>query len=262
MTRVISVLGSFGMLVTSSFAPLMAMEGNSQPKELRIAANEIPGFNTADGKGIYLDFYRELYAAEQITVSYRTCPVKRCNELVKIGEADATLELFEHEIDALVFPKYPMSVIRLFATFLKDKFTWNGPAVMKDRKTTWLRGYDLHTAIPVPMKWSEVDTIGQGIGLVLLGRVDFYLDDVNLINDFLKEPKHQKDAPKLAQGSATQFFLFPGFTKSARGEALRDVFNRQLPSYVTSGKLKALYTKYGYLELYNLLSAEITQRSK
>ncbi len=242
-------------------APIIFGNETTLPKDLKIAANEIPGFNTTDGKGLYLDFYRELYAEDNVTVSYRTCPVKRCNELVKNGEADVALELFENELDYLVFPSYPMSVIRLFATFRKDKFTWQGPETMKDKRTSWLRGYDLHKAIIVPMKWQEVDKISQGIDLVLRGRMDFYLDDINLINDYLKEPKIAKDAPLLGHGSATQFFLFPGFTSSPRGKALLEIYNKRLPNYVKSGKLKALYNKYGYADLYAALSREILDRS-
>jgi hypothetical protein len=102
-----------------------------------------PKFTQEDGKGIYHDLIRAIFATQNVQVEVTYAPWKRAVEMVKIGRCDMTGGI---ETSAKYHQsKYPIYEYRRVIVFQKGAFTWNGLESLLGKRGVWVRGLDSQT---------------------------------------------------------------------------------------------------------------------
>ena len=226
-----------------------------ESKTLIVAAPEWTNRTKADGEGLYLDYFRAIFESENIIIKYVNCPVKRCNYLVESGEADVTLDLFFNEKKSLLFPKYPMSVIWGVAASLPTNEEWKGQQSIKNHNVAWMRGYNLQSFLSVPVTWTEVDSIAQGIEMLEKKRVEFYIDEENAVRNFIKDAVGRES--KLRVNSLYTISLYPGFSKKGNGTNFLEIYEKNVPKMYENGTAKKIFSKWDLEKIFQALSKVI-----
>jgi hypothetical protein len=161
-----------------------ALPGQESIAAIRVVSPAWDTFTNADGTGLYFDLLRavfqDLYGIE---VEHQFVPSLRATHLVRENEADMMV------CKARVDP--PLSMARIpmyenaYAVFYDSGNVgpWQGRESMTGRSVVWRIGYYDQRYIPEGMQTKEVKTGTSALGMVILGRADFYLDDPVLIRE-------------------------------------------------------------------------------
>ncbi len=213
-------------------------------EEVLTASPYWQGFTSADGQGLYHDLMRAIYGPGGNTVRHLEVPAKRGLIMVREGTVDIYTCQSE-PMDGLQLAAEPMYEGEFHAFFRKDAFPyWDGVSTMANRRTVWRLGYYSPQDIPVPVQYSETTTGAEALERVVLGGADFYVDDLNLIQESMraiKTPLVQNDF-RIESIGFRQYF--PVFSISERGQKLRTIFEQGMRSLAEQGKLAPIYEKW------------------
>ncbi len=136
---------------------------------------------------------------------------------------------------------------RFYAFFKKERIkNWQGTSSLANRKLVWRRGYYNTSDFNEPIISMETDTGVSALGQVVLGREDFYIDDLNLINESIDQgefPIDRKDYGIEPVGKRT---YHPAFKQSKRGKTIMEVYDRGMETLHRSGELKRIFEKWNH----------------
>lgn len=216
---------------------------------LRVVTPSWNNQTNEDGTGLFFEIVRAAYARTDVRMTHVIVPWKRAISMVKHGDADAMLCVWKEHADeyGLVVPRYPMFVEHTACVFPAErKGRWRGIESLAHQRIIWLRGYDYHATThlgEVPMEWSEVDDYDQAWGMLKRDRVDYYIDALIDIDQYVAEnhiPLDQYEIRILWGQNA-----YVAFTDAPSSPPLMDQFDKWIRAIFDSGELKAIYEKWG-----------------
>lgn len=214
--------------------------------EVRVVGPSWEGFTNRDGTGLYHEILNKLFALYGIRVHREYVPSERAYHLVRTGQADF-MTCHDKPLHSLVLAKHPMYAGRYYAFFNRENIgEWNFPESMRGRTIAWRIGYYDESNIPVPMKVREVKSGISGLGMVILGRVDFYLDDLNFIQTSIKHntlPMSMDDFRIETVGTRS---YHPVFNTSERGSRIMELYDKGMERLYKSGELRKIFERWGF----------------
>jgi hypothetical protein len=114
-------------------------------------------------------------------------PSERAYHMVRDGAADM-MTCHDKPPRGLTLARVPMYEGKYYVFFNRENIgRWSLPASLENRSIAWRIGYYDESNIPVPMRHKELKSGVSALGMVILGRIDFYLDDLNFIEDSIRE---------------------------------------------------------------------------
>ena len=98
----------------------------------------------------------------------------------------------------------------------------------------------------VPVTIKDVMTGHQALAMIIMNRSDFYVDDLSLIQQSIKENTVPFDRQDFDIQKAGKRSYHPLFNKTKRGQHIKKLYEDGIIKLHNSGKLKPIYDKWGY----------------
>lgn len=206
------------------------------------------GFTNQDGTGLYHEILLSIFTPHHIKVVHKYTSAKRGLYLIKNDLADFyTCRPETDDSPGLVLGKYPMYEGRFYAIFKKERVkNWQGMSSLANRRVVWRRGYYRASDFKVTILPMETDSGTSALGQVVLGRGDFYIDDLNLINESIAKNKFPIDMNDYKIEPVGKRSYHPFFKHSKRGKTIMGLYDRGMETLHRSGKLKLIFEKWNH----------------
>lgn len=218
-------------------------------KKINIVSPELEGGATNDGSGIYFELLKLIYSPVGIIVKTDIAPFIRVNMLLTKNKTDASVSFYSSEValmnglDYYKTPKRPINTERLTAIFKNNSDEWNFPNSLKGKRVAWMDGYSYEKGIPVDYEYQRITSQLQGLKLLQMGRIDYYLDNEFDIKRTIKESNF--DAQQYSMQSILENKLYVAFSKTQKSNKLIELFDCRMDELRESGELEKLYNKWG-----------------
>ena len=225
---------------------------NSNDQEIIAVSNELSYLTEKDGKGLYWDILREIYAPEGITLKVNIAPAKRAEMMVRSNQADLMLGALRGEIEGVLYPQWYYSADIISVIYKKSSFpNWQGQETLANKQVVWIRGYDYDQHLYTSVNKFEVSKGIQGLMMLQKNRTDFYLDNAfNLRSTIKAEEKRLHEAGFQIDDYKIQEILrikqYIAFANTKKGARLMKIFDDRFPILLTSGKLKKMFEKWNF----------------
>lgn len=203
-------------------------------------------FTHKDGTGLYHEVIKRVFALHGVSVRHEYVPTDRGDELVRMGQADIMI-CDDRAMAPLVPGRYPMYSNDYLVFFEKARFPdWNGPETLRDREIVSQMNYYHDWDFPVPVHIRPMPSGVKCLEMVLLGRSDFYVDDISFIETSIKESGIPFDRDDYAIRRVGTRSYYPLFNQTPRGERIRQMYEAGMMTLHKAGKLKPIYDKWGH----------------
>ena len=90
----------------------------------------------------------------------------------------------------------------------------------------------------------EADSGVSALNQVILGRLDFYIDDLNLIRESISQNRLPFDMNDYRIEPVGKRTYHPVFNISVRGKAIMDLYDRGIERLYRSGELRKIFKKW------------------
>lgn len=215
------------------------------PKHALFVTDEWHDLTRKDGKGLYFDIVKAVFARQGVAVEYRIYPYARAVQRVKDHQADGWVASFMNEKSFPLYPHYHFD--KNEQIILYKKANQSGPvsiATLKNKRVAWLRDFGLDRFIQEPMRVTELDSLESAFQMLERERIDYFVGAKSDIEDHIKNSK--QDMSSFGMGYALHLGLYMAFADTPRGAKLRDMWDVEMESFHKSDAFKALFKKYGY----------------
>ncbi len=204
------------------------------------------GFTNRDGTGLYHELLREVFGLYGITVRRAYVPSERAYSLVREGHADF-MTCHDKPVRSLIMARYPMYA-NVFHVFFRKAAQpdFSGPESLEGAKVVVRIGYYDQSNFPAPVVLKEVKTGRAALGMVVLGRADFYVDDAAFIGRSMAESTVDFDAGEFAVEPVGHRAYRPLFSDSAHGRAVMDLYDRGMERLWRQGALDPIFGRWGF----------------
>jgi len=203
-------------------------------------------FTNRDGTGLYHEILHAVFGLYGIPVRRIYVPSERAYDLVRSGRADM-MTCHDEAASPLQLAHHPMFAGRYYVFFNKERIgEWKGVESLRDKVIVWRLGYYAENNFPVPVQFREVKTGSAALGMVLLGRADFYVDDMAFIETSMKENKIPYDRNAFDMRMAGYRNYYPVLLRSERGDAIRELYDQGIEMLARSGRLQDIFAKWGF----------------
>lgn len=214
--------------------------------EIVVAGPSWDKFTNRDGTGLYHEILDLIFTDQGIPIRRIYVPSQRGNDLVRVGRADMMV-CRDRAPAPLFLASYPMYQGK-FHTFynVKRLGEWKGPSSMIGHSVVFRLGYYSKKNFPASVEMKEVKTADAALGMVLLGRADFYIDDLSFIKETVASSHIPFDMADYSFEEAGWRQYFPVLLDSPRGRGIADFYARGIERLHRSGQLKAVFDKWGF----------------
>lgn len=203
-------------------------------------------FTNEDGTGLYHEILNKVFALYHITVQRQYVPSERGLQLIANGEAD-----FQTCYDSIPLPyvlaKVPMYENAYYVFFNKQRIgAWQGNDSLRGRKIVCRIGYYSENNFKVPVLLHKVKTGTAALAMVLLGRMDFYVDDLKLIQESIAKSEIKFDHDAYATEKIGSRAYFPVFAETKRSAKVMELYEAGMRRLHETNELEAIYRKWGH----------------
>jgi len=235
-------------LVISSLLALF-LAGTAMASDITEIITTSPSWDTftnKDGSGLYHEVLREVFALYGLQVRHEYATSNRAEELVRLYAADM-MTCDDRAAEPLILSRYPMYTNDFYAFFNKARIgQWEGIRSLRGKEVLVQPGYYTTDNFSVPVKLREVMTGTQAVSIVLLGRADFYVDDLTLIKSSLRETADAYQEENFTVEKVGSRAYYPIFNVSERGVRIRKMYEDGMLRLYKEGKLQPIYERWGY----------------
>lgn len=231
--------------------PLSAMghalgQGRTErPKDIRLVSDAWHDLTRKDGTGLYFDLIRTVYARVGVQVSTQILPYARAVSMVRDKRADAWVASFMNEKDFPLYPKWHFDRNAQMVVYRANAAPpYKNQDSLANRKVAWLRDFGLDRYIKVPMQVTEVDSLASAFGMLDRDRIEYFVGARSDLAEHIRDAK--VDMSRYRMEFVMHLGLYLAFADTAKGAALRALWDQEMETLHRSENLLAIYKKYGY----------------
>lgn len=203
-------------------------------------------FTNRDGTGLYHEVMRKVFSLYGITVEHLYSNSGRSEKLVADNQADI-MTCDDKASPPLVMGRYPLYQNDFFVFYKKERIgLWRGNETLRDKEILSQATYYSADNFDVPVKVKNVHTGEQALKMIIWDRSDFYVDDMTLIRQSMRNSGISFQLDEYAIKKVGSRRYFPLFNTDTRGKHLQDLYAKGLMALHTKGELKPIYDKWGY----------------
>jgi len=217
-----------------------------------------PGYTNQDLTGGYFELIQLLLPADQVTLKIELTGFGRAVLMVQKQQADMVLAVTAHDGQQMLLSAHPIDADIVMAVYHRDFKVPNDAADLSLSHLTqlrlgWEKGYNYGQALALDTAGYEVEDAVQGLEMLNKGRLDVYLAEAF----DLTAPAAQLLSRQLAlkQQHLTEIPIYIGFSRSARGQVLKSIWDQQFALFARTGELQKFYQRYPNMHISNTLPA-------
>lgn len=246
----ISLVVYFALLIMTSHAAFAAdMNELPDPGGITEVTALGPSWNTftnLDGTGLYHETLRKVFGLYGITVQRKYVPSERGLQMLTSGEGD-----FQTCYD-VIDPTYMLGRIPMYENafhvfFNKQRIgPWHGPETLRGHTVVGRIGYYSERNFEVPVILHQVKTGVSALGMVLLGRMDFYVDDQLFIEDTISQSEMAFNRDEYDIQEIGRRAYFPVFANNEHGRKVRELYEAGMIRLHETRELEPIFQKWGH----------------
>lgn len=237
------------ILLFSTLLLALALPLRAGAMEIKEVISTSPSWNTftnRDGTGLYHEILREVFGLYGIEVRHLYSQSGRSEELVLQHQADI-MTCDDKASPGVNMGRYPMYASDFHVFFKKSRIgPWKGVETLRGREVLSQPTYYDQSNFPVPVRIKELPTAAQCLGMILMSRSDFYVDDRVLIEKALEENTIAFMPEDYAIEKAGSRSYFPLFNTTERGQAIKKMYDDGMIRLHKEGKLRPIFEKWGH----------------
>jgi len=215
------------------------------PKEITLASEEWTDATNKDGTGLYWDIFRAVYEPAGVKVNFIIRSYEGSINLVTTNKADAVVGSYQNEIKGMIYTNEPFDADAIVALFKKGTVSnWQGKESLKGKTVAYVKGYSIAKYLGVPVEQKEFDTRENILQVLDKGRVDFYLENEDDLDEVLELKVVDKN--NFQKEPVMELGLYLAFPDNDKGKALKAIFDEAYPKLVASGEIQKLLTKWNW----------------
>ena len=214
------------------------------PKEIVLASEEWTDATNKDGTGLYWDIFRAVYEPAGVKVNFIIRSYEGSINLVKTAKADAVVVSYENEIPGMLYSKDAFDADSIVALFKKGAVAWKGKESLQGKTVANVKGYSIAKYLGVPVQEKEFDTRENILQILDKGRVDFYLENEDDLDEALEAGIVDKN--NFQKEPVMELGLYLAFPDTDKGKALKAIFDEGFAKLEASGELKKLLEKWNW----------------
>ncbi|RWU03461.1 ABC transporter substrate-binding protein [Pseudodesulfovibrio sp. S3] len=202
-------------------------------------------FTNRDGTGLYHEVLDAVFALYNVRVRHDYVPSDRADELVRLGWADMMI-CDDKAMEPLRLARYPLYVNDYYVFFDKARIgPWQGPESLRGMEVVAQKGFYHTWDFPVPVRIREMSSGLKCLEMVLLGRSDFYVDDMSFIQQSIAEgPRFDRKLFDFRKAGNRSYH--PMFSSSPRSSVVMKMYDDGMRTLHENGKLRPIYEKRGH----------------
>lgn len=203
-------------------------------------------FTNQDGTGLYHEILGAIFNPLGIQVMHKYTNANRGLYMVQKELADVYMCRNEiNDFPGLTLARHPMYEGKFYAIFQKKRVKdWQGVSSLANRNVVWRQGYYRESEFEVKMNLFEADSGASALAQVILGRLDFYIDDLNLIRESISQNQHPFDMNNYRIEPVGTRAYHPIFKISFRGKTIMDLYDKGIVRLHKSGELRKIFGKW------------------
>lgn len=236
-------------LVLSFIILLMALPAlcaDTYPREVVVTGPSWQNFTNEDGTGLYHELLHAAYAPLGMEVKRVYAPSERAYEMVREGRADF-MTCNDLPVPQLVPATRPMYENNFHAFFKKTNVpNWKGAKSLVGRQVVWRKGYYSPENFPEGIRYRELVSGASCLGVVILGRADFYIDDISLIRMSLEKNKMPFNMDEFDIRPVGKRTYYPMFADTPEGRESMKTYEKAMDALYKSGKMKKIFDKWDF----------------
>ncbi|WP_041720298.1 substrate-binding periplasmic protein [Pseudodesulfovibrio piezophilus] len=230
--------------VISAFALLFSTASAGEIRAVISTSPAWESFTNRDGTGLYHEILREVFNLYDVPVRHIYSKSIRSIALLESGQADV-MTCSGTETPALVTARYPLYQSMFYVFFKKKRIgTWHGLETLWGKEILSQATYYTEKDFPVPVRIKMVIDGIQALGMILMDRSDFYVDDMILIKQSMAGTMIPFAMNDYAIEPAGTRSYYPLFSNSDRGRTLCSMFEEGLLRLHRTGKLKPIFDRW------------------
>lgn len=226
-------------------------------KVIKVYCEEWPGYTNRNGTGAYWEVIKAIYEPLGYKVSTSVFPWKRAKKMVADKQGDILVgdyRQFDSAATLFLYPRWHISIEDpVVAVIQRDSMPSLGIknlAPLSGKRVGWVRGYGFESDFLKGMRFSkklETTKFSYGIGLVLNGRLDAFLDYQASVDAYYKEKKISKQDRNRLQVVPVKLGskLYAAFSNKPRSRDLVKIFDQQMTVLTKNGEIERIYKKWG-----------------
>lgn len=214
-------------------------------KEILFASEEWTDATNRDGTGLYWDIFRAVYEPAGVKVNFIIRSYEGSINLVTTNKADAVVGSYKDEIKGMLYSNDAFDADSIVALFKKGTVSnWQGKESLKGKTVAYVKGYSIAQYLGVPVEQKEFDTRENILQVLDKGRVDFYLENEDDLDQVLELGIVDKN--KFQKEPVMDLGLYLAFPNNDKGKTLKAIFDEAYPKLKASGEIQKLLTKWNW----------------
>ncbi|EGB15539.1 hypothetical protein DND132_2335 [Pseudodesulfovibrio mercurii] len=243
MRTTLFILAGLGAVLLSVSA--WCMEPAEGVTEVITAGPSWETFTNRDGTGLYHEVLDAVFALYGIAVRHEYVPSDRADELVRLGWADMML-CDDRAEPPLRLARLPLYVNDYYVFFRKDRIgPWRGGESLRGREVAAQKGFYHDWDFPVPVRIREMPSGVKCLEMVLLGRSDFYVDDMAFIRHSMRQGPCFTPADFDIRRAGRRSY-HPMFNTGPRSDKVIRMYEEGMRRLHGEGRLRPIYEKWGH----------------
>lgn len=221
------------MNIKALFFLLYLISYCSYAQQLKIGADEWPGFTNANGTGIYFELLQRIYSEKNIGI--RIDSYNRVLNSFNKNEIDIIVGVYREDVQQALIPDWFLDTEYPITAFYNPALTKiNNVSDIKNKRISWKRGYHFEKFISDIKDVYLVNEADTGFELLNKNRIDVFIDFPKNI-----PKKYQQRFISLEVVPSRHIYL--AFQKNKQGELLAKQFDEKMADLRSSGELAEIF---------------------
>ena len=153
------------------------------------------------------------------------------------------LSSYQNEYSDVIYPRWPQEVEEVVAMHRKD-LPLRSARDLVGKKSAWVKDYHFEQFLPDSIEFSEVRSVALGLRNLERGRIDFFLDYAETVNDTASEMGQDLSAFNMTPVKELAKPVYPMFRDDERGAQLSSIYNERMSQLHKDGSLDRIFAKY------------------
>lgn len=203
---------------------------------LKVSTAHWPGFTNPDGSGIYFELLDRIYGKENLDLKVTT--FNRAVDQFNGNKSDMVLGVYREDVQRAIFPQWLLDTESPIKAFYDSaNVNLDSLTKMETLSLSWVRGYRFDRFLPKGKPPYLVNNYKDGFKLLENKKIDAFID-------------YPKNMPTSGSVNLSSFEVLPArpiyvaFSKTEKGKALANQFDRAMQTLRKSGELKRIFKAF------------------
>lgn len=241
MKQTSTILYLMAILVSLVLGLVTATPSRAEER-IVVSSEEWQQVTYANGTGVYFEILRKIYEPLGYELEFRSMSYKKSLLMTINGRSDIWVGSYQQEVSNAAYPKHHFDIDPVEALCLIGRV--DHKTNVDDLRLGWVSGYDYHKYLPAETNYREFSDREGIFKMLMTDNIDCYLDaNAEIDVELARNPDLKAITERHKLLSLPLYF---GFTESAKGKKLAEIFDQRFPALLKKGVIEKIFNRWDY----------------